>query len=164
MFTVSFLLPLRGDLDVTSHVPLGLWPLCSSSSVERTASSLIPHWCCTILFYPGGHFIKHFVDFHWQICSQPIRCSVAYKFSVHWLNAWWNTPLAYLLSLSEITVSEDTSDFFCWSWLAARLSTTPRCPIFPTPRCPSFPRHVVHLSHATTSSCMMFSSPITCCV
>ena len=24
---------------------------------------------------PGGHFIKHFVSiFHWQICSQPIRC------------------------------------------------------------------------------------------
>ena len=26
-------------------------------------------------FCPGGHFIKRFVSvFHWQICSQPIRC------------------------------------------------------------------------------------------
>ena len=48
---------------------------------------------------PGGHFIKCFVSvFHWQICSQPIRCKdfsslITVVGRNHWQNTWWNAPL-----------------------------------------------------------------------
>ena len=71
--------PLTLDQRVAGSIHVNAWHICP----------LVTHFIHIAALHPGGHFIKRFVSvFHWQICSQPIRCK---DFSSLWQLSVKNT-------------------------------------------------------------------------